>query len=230
MFPFFYSALFQPPTRLRPAGSRLAEFLQPGFSRVHPGLQLPQRRLLAQALQAALRTQKQGREDVSLADLTGIMGGGRAAAPHLLQGRLEGRNISQQTGPVQFHLSELGLQGRLSWALSTSTFSIFFHHLKHLSSSADHRRHQPRVGLQVFAQLLTGDHRSMRLPLAAPPGGELGLCSPHHRLDQVFLDQVHIRLLRTRQRAPCVNHPSGPAHPLNQGLQIVTKPGGKSSR
>lgn len=64
----------------------------------------------------------------------------------------------------------------------------------------------------------------MTLTVATPPGGRPGACGPHHRLDEVFLNQVQVRFLQTRQLRPCVNHLSGPAHPLNQGIEIMKKP------
>lgn len=92
---------------------------------------------------------------------------GWGGAPHPLQGRLEGRKIRQQTGPVQVQLSELGLEGGLGWVWGPPT-SFFSSQLDQLSSSSPHRRHQPTSGLQVFGQLLDGDHRGRAVRLAWP--------------------------------------------------------------
>lgn len=101
------------------------------------------------------------------AELDPSNGGGGGS--HLLQGCLDRRNISQQTGPVQFHLCELGLEAALSRVWSLVTF-IIFSQLKQLSSSTDQRRLQPRFGLQVFGQLLKRGTRTMRL---TPPSWRL---------------------------------------------------------
>lgn len=71
-------------------------------------------------------------------------GGG---GPHRLQGCLDHRNISQQTGPVQVHLCEL---------------AFVFSQLNQLSSSTNHRLLQPRFGLQVFGQILQRRTRTVR--------------------------------------------------------------------
>lgn len=92
-------------------------------------------------------------------DPSNVGGGDRdRGGSHLLQGCLDRRNIRQQTGPVQFHLRELGQEAALSraWSLITSS------QLKHLSSGADRRRLQPRFGLQVFGQVLERRTRTMR--------------------------------------------------------------------
>lgn len=102
------------------------------------------------------------------AELAPSNGGGGS---HLLQGSSDRRNISQQTGPVQFHLREPGSEAALSRVVTFSSQS------KRLSSSSDRRRLQPRLGLQVFGQLLKRGTRTMR---STPPLLEAAGALQHH--------------------------------------------------